>query len=300
MNRRNAAKQVQSKKRHALVSATRLFSGVDGAPRIVAVIPLSEDVDARSAASTLAESLDANTADCPEHGLWKLKYSFPSFNLAYRADCCRRAERFKTSLQFINVPYRHLYAALDACKSADYVLFVLSSTVEVDPWGDLLLRTLQAQGLPEVVSCVAPTTHPTTDAKARSAVLKSLLSFMHYFVPTQTRVFDLDTPADRINAVRALCEGRPADVRWREGRAWVLAEDVSWVDGVMGVTGVVRGAQLSANRLVHLPGYGDFQINKVSFNPPTYALSIVSDYVRVDHVRASPTTRKRERDIHGH
>ena len=29
------------------------------------------------------------------------------------------------------------------------------------------------------------------------------------------------------------------------------------------VTGVVRGAGLSANRLVHIPNYGDFQISKV-------------------------------------
>ncbi|KAJ7933768.1 ribosome biogenesis protein tsr1 [Mycena leptocephala] len=248
LNRRNNAKQAQALKRNALVSATRLFNGADGAPRIVAVIPLTEDISTRSTVSSLAETLDVPADDCPDHGLWKM-----------------RADRFKTSLQFLSVPYRQMYAALDACKVADYVVFVLSSTVEVDPWGDTLLRTLQAQGLPEVVTVLAP--NDTLDAKSRTGVLKSLLSFIQYFVPSQQRVFDLHTPADRLNTLRALAEGKPTDVRWREGRAWVLGETAKWEDGTLKVTGIVRGAPLSANRLVHIPNYGDFQISKIMSVP---------------------------------
>jgi pre-rRNA-processing protein TSR1 len=74
LNRRNNAKQGQTTKRQALVSATRVFNGVDGAPRIVAVIPLSEDVNARSTVSALSEALDTPADDCPEAGLWKLKF----------------------------------------------------------------------------------------------------------------------------------------------------------------------------------------------------------------------------------
>jgi len=133
--------------------------------------------------------------------------------------------------------------------------------VEVDQWGDTLLRTLQAQGLPDVVSVVPQGSH--FDAKTRPGILKSLLSFMQYFVPSQTRIFDLHISSDRLNALRALAEGKPTDVRWREGRAWILGESVSWQDGLLKVTGVVRGNSLSANRLIHLPNYGDFQIARV-------------------------------------
>jgi pre-rRNA-processing protein TSR1 len=142
------------------------------------------------------------------------------------------------------------------------VVFVLSPTIEVDIWGDTLLRTLQAQGLPAVVSVVA--SDPTLDVKTRPVILKSLLSFIQYFVPDQTRVFDLHVSSDRLNALRSLSEGKPDDVRWREGRAWVLGERSEWADGIMKVTGIVRGASLSANRLIHLPNFGDFQIDKVS------------------------------------
>jgi pre-rRNA-processing protein TSR1 len=195
-----------------------------------------------------------------------------------------RAERFKTSLQFLNVPYNSMYLALDACKVADYVVFALSPVVEVDNWGDVLLRTLQAQGLPDVVTVVSP--NDSLDSKARPAIIKSLLSFVQYFVPTQTRVFDLYTGSDRLNALRALSEGKPAEVRWREDRAWLVGEHVEWDDGVLRVTGFVRGAPLSANRLVHLPNYGDFQICKVStmlYNRAVIRLISVLDNVCPGH-----------------
>lgn len=155
-----------------------------------------------------------------------------------------------------------MYTALDACKVADYVVFALSSTIQVDVWGDTLLRTLQAQGLPDVVTVVAP--NDTLDPKSRTATLKSLLSFIQYFVPTQLRVFDLHASSDRLNAVRTVAEGKPADVRWREGRSWILAESSEWQDGTLAVTGVVRGAPMSPNRLIHIPNVGDFQVAKVN------------------------------------
>ncbi|KAF9484427.1 ribosome biogenesis protein tsr1 [Pholiota conissans] len=248
LNRKNSAKQTQLAKRSALFSASRVFNGADGAPRIIAVVPLTPDVSTKGVVSILAEVLDTSADDCPEDGIWKM-----------------RADRFKTSLQFRTLSYGNFYAALDACKVADYVLFVMSSSVEVDPWGDTLLRTLQAQGLPDVVSVVSPDT--SMDSKSRPGILKSLLSFIRYFFPDQTRVFDLHVGSDRLNALRSLSEGKPADVRWKEGRCTLLGERVEWEDGTLKVTGVVRGATLSPNRLVHLPNFGDYQVLKILSAP---------------------------------
>lgn len=200
--------------------------------------------------------------------------------------CTKRVDRFKTSLQFIQLAFGDFYASLDACKVADYVVFVLSSSVEVGAWGETVLRTLQTQGLPDVVSVVAPGHH--VDPKARVGVLKSLLSFMQYFVPEQSRVFDLNVLSDQLNTVRTLSEGKPRDVRWRQGRSWLLGESVSWADGNLAVTGVVRGAQFSPNRLVHLPNYGDFQVLKVRCFGFTY-ITELNPLPRLPH-RCSPRT----------
>lgn len=154
-----------------------------------------------------------------------------------------------------------MYATLDACKVADYVVFALSSEVEVDQWGDTLLRSLQAQGLPEVITVVSSST--PMEAKSKTGIMKSLLSFIQYFVPSQTRIYDIHTSSDTLNAVRALCEGKPEDAKWREDRTYILGENVEWDSGILGVTGVIRGAPLSPNRLIHIPNYGDFQVAKV-------------------------------------
>ncbi|KAF9257985.1 ribosome biogenesis protein tsr1, partial [Marasmius fiardii PR-910] len=255
LNRKNNAKQVQIKKRHALISATRLFSGVDGAPRIVAVVPLTEDISASATVKSLAATLEIEGEDVPEKGIWKM-----------------RADRFKTSLQFITVPYRDFYGALEACRVADYTILALSPTQEVDAWGDTLLRTLQAQGIPSVISVVSDSEE--VDAKSRPGILKSLLSFVQYFVPSQKKVYDLHSNSDRIGALRAMSEGKPEDVRWREGRSYVVGEDAEWSrdegedeNGTLKVTGIVRGTTLSPNRLVHIPNFGDFQILKIMSAP---------------------------------
>lgn len=64
---------MQQAKRASLVQATRIFSGADGAPRIVAVLPLSEDVNAKAIVTKFGEALGIDVSDCPEAGVWKMK-----------------------------------------------------------------------------------------------------------------------------------------------------------------------------------------------------------------------------------
>ncbi|KAH8834339.1 ribosome biogenesis protein tsr1 [Flagelloscypha sp. PMI_526] len=245
LNRRNHAKQIQAQRRQSVVDGKRFFSGVDGTPRTVAVIPLTPDekASARKTVAAIARALDMDDQDIPEEGLWRMS-----------------AQRFKTSLQFWILPYRKLYSSLDAAKVSDYVIFSLSPNVEVDKWGDTLLRTLQSQGLPDTLSIVP---------SSSSSIIKSLLSFMQYFYPDQSRVYDLTTGGEMITVARKLCEGTPGGVKWRDSRNWILGEETSFSeDGELKVTGYVKGSvPFSANRLVHLPGYGDFQVSKVVAAP---------------------------------
>lgn len=198
-----------------------------------------------------------------------------------------RAHRFKTSLQFIPVRYGRHWEALDAAKAADYVLFLLSSTVEVPEAGDILLRTLQAQGLPTVVSAIPPDLSTSSlDHKSRTTILKSLLSFMQYFDPSQGRVYDLSLPSDSLSTLRSLSEGRPGEMRWRSGRTWIVGESMQWVDETLKVTGIVRGSRLSANRLVHIPNFGDYQVTKVRVFIFFDCRASADDPRLIDHVRS--------------
>ncbi|KAF8331414.1 uncharacterized protein EI90DRAFT_3016408 [Cantharellus anzutake] len=172
----------------------------------------------------------------------------------------------------------------------------------LDDWGDTLLRSLQAQGLPTVVTVAADSSSTTPSSsfkKDRSPIMKSLLSFIQYFFPSQHRVHDLGPvciPSENsllsslhqnecLNALRSLCEGLPANARWRDGRMRLVADanegygsipSLSWEPnlqktgaaehddgeprGTLSVIGTIRGAPLSANHLIHIPNYDDFLI----------------------------------------
>jgi pre-rRNA-processing protein TSR1 len=62
-----------------------MFNGVDGAPRIVAVVPLCSDTSARDMAKSLVGGVDADmdTTNCPEFGVWRIRSVRIPFNTSY-------------------------------------------------------------------------------------------------------------------------------------------------------------------------------------------------------------------------
>src|SRR5882724_10179879 len=104
------------------------------------------------------------------------------------------------------------------------------------------------------------------NAKAWSAILKSLLS-IQYFILSQPWVYDLGTASssDPTSALHALCEGKLSNVHWRQGQSWLLGENVEWeaIDGgMLKVMGIICRT-LSTNSLIHIPNHGDLQLSTV-------------------------------------
>ena len=172
------------------------------------------------------------------------------------------------------LPPLSLYPTLDAALASDYVVILMSSTDEVQLEGEAILRSLQGQaGGGEIVACVqAPLSDPITP-QTKQLIHKSLLSFITYFFPSTPKIHSSDTPSEAALLARALCEGTPEGGAKGDGRAYLVAEGsygVQWAAGEDGETGslrvegTVRGGCLSADRLVHLPGHGDFQVELVS------------------------------------
>src|SRR4051812_34664770 len=134
-DRRNQARQKQQTKHKEHLRETNVFAGRDGAPRIVAVIPLCEDGDAATAIRCLCASLDIGT-EIPDEGIVRLD-----------------VDRFKQKVQYIALK-RNLVACLDAGKVADFVIFVLSPDQEVDALGEVIIRSVESQGLSTLLTVV--------------------------------------------------------------------------------------------------------------------------------------------------
>ena len=133
--RRNQAKQRRLANQQAHDKAANVFRGPDKAPRTVAVVPLCENVSAEVAVRSLCVELDV-TADIPSTGLMLVEI-----------------ERFKQKIEYI-VLQRDLLSVLDACRVADFVVFVMSSDEEVDGCGETILKSVESQGISNTVAVV--------------------------------------------------------------------------------------------------------------------------------------------------
>ncbi|KAF9070091.1 hypothetical protein BDP27DRAFT_1324276 [Rhodocollybia butyracea] len=258
-NRRNIAKQIQASKRQTMLDSKRLYAtGQKGLSRLVTVISLTPDIDCQAVVKKLAEVVGEEIIDG--------KLNTP---------------RFKTSIEFL-FPSSSFHATLSSLPVSDFLLLLLSPEVEADEAGETLMRTMQSLGVPNVVGVVAPSTAGGnfTPGKKLKEITKSLLSFTQYFVPSLTRLFDLSSASDSdaLNALRALCEPTPSQTQigWRVGRAYAVAETLSFEShndgeegekGRLAITGLVRGAALDPNRLVHVAGWGDYQVDKILSAP---------------------------------
>jgi pre-rRNA-processing protein TSR1 len=271
-DRRNRAKQMRLNKDSEHAKATNIFAGKDGAPRIVALVPLCSDISTAAAARSLNASLDIEE-EVPEAGWTRTN-----------------VDRFKQKLQYL-VVNRDLLACLDACRIADFVVFVLSAAEEVDAEGEHILKAVESQGISNTFTVVQGL-EKVEPAKTRSQVTGSLKSYITHWLPSTERVYSLDSRQESANLVRSLCTTTTKGVRWRDQRSYMFIEDISWQGGKSAIsedgtgevvlTGVVRGLGLKADRLIQVGDWGDFQVDKIVAAPLESKKKIKGDEMMVD------------------
>lgn len=135
LDRRNQARQKQQVKHKERIQATSIFAGQNGAPRHIAIVPLTADVDTNQAIHVLNESVDV-PGGASQDGIGRV-----------------RVERFRQNVMYIPAQ-RDLISALDACRLADFVVILLSAKEEVDETGELILRSIEGQGISNVQAVV--------------------------------------------------------------------------------------------------------------------------------------------------
>lgn len=135
LDRRNQARQKQQLKHQEKAHTTSIFNGQNGAPRQVAMIPLTVDLDMAAAIRALNESVDVSS-----------EVSGDSISRV-------RIDRFRQSVQYMPAKL-NLMNALDVSRMGDFVVLVLSAEVEVEEQGESLLRSIEGQGISNVIAVV--------------------------------------------------------------------------------------------------------------------------------------------------
>ena len=254
LGRKNQARQQRKAKYAENFNAAAVFAGHKGAPRIISVVALSPDVDVARAIRSLNEAVGIQNKS--DH------------------DFCTRIDRFRQNVHYLPVK-GNLLNVLDACRIADYVICIFSSTQELENHTDQTLRAIESQGVSNILTMVQDL-DGVGQAKNKSNKLSHLKSYISRFFPGQEKVLSLDNESECANAVRSFCNGMPKGIRWREDRSWMLIEDVRWPENQIGsttttsavITGFVRGRGLKPSRLVQIGDWGSFQIEKITKAPP--------------------------------
>ncbi|ERF74677.1 hypothetical protein EPUS_00807 [Endocarpon pusillum Z07020] len=252
--RRNQAKQLRMLHHEKRDNESSIFQGRDGLPKQVAVVPLSDKVDVHKAIEQLNSSVDI-TGQLQGSGTTAVKI-----------------ERFRRNLLYLPAKYE-LITALEICQLADWVVFVLSPEQQIGEDGDQYIRALEGQGITNVL-CVVQGLNDAIPPPRRSKVLTEAKSEMSRYFPNLDKLCVLDNPADCANVVRSLCTANSRGIRWRDERGWMLIENLKWKEAqndqqlsTAYISGTVRGKPLNPDRLVHIPGWGDFRVGQITEIP---------------------------------
>lgn len=256
-DRRNKKDQLKGNKISNSIKARALFTGTK-IDRIVTIVPLTQNLDPkiiiRQILSPVEESELVFSSAVTESNVQVITV---------------RVNRFKSSLKFILPDMSNLLSILDACKVADFVMFGLSSVEEVNEmYGEQIIRAVQAQGISSDY-CVLPdlvTNYPKKNLQLD--IYKSLLSFYEHFFPTCDKLFILENANDQLNILRNLCQKFPHRVTWRDSRGYMVADkldkiDINGEESMLVIEGIVRGNGFNPDTLVHIPGFGDKQIERI-------------------------------------
>lgn len=261
LERKNTAKQLKSKKIAESRLLRKVFEGAGAAEKIITVISLTQDVQASTILSQLLTSLNENEDD-------------PAIEFESPAVATLRLDRFKCDTKFILPNHTDLISILDAAKVSDYVIFGFSAQEEVaQDYGEQILRAVIAQGVATPIGVISNLVSAYPKKNLQADVRQSLDSYFNHFFPADDKLYALEHKNEAVNCLRNISQKLPKPVNWRDSRGYMVANDAYWhsVDGdengFIVVEGIARGTGFNSDRLVHLSGHGDFQLERIEQIP---------------------------------
>ncbi|KAI2580537.1 TSR1 ribosome maturation factor [Homo sapiens] len=236
VDQRHRASQLRKQKKEAVLAEKRQLGGKDGPPHQVLVVPLHSRISLPEAMQLLQDR-DTGTVHLNELG------NTQNFMLL--------CPRLKHRWFFTSARPGDLHVVLDMAKVADTILFLLDP---LEGWDSTALAVQGISGLPLKKQI-------DTRKKLSKAVEKR---FPH------DKLLLLDTQQEAGMLLRQLANQKQQHLAFRDRRAYLFAHAVDFVPseennlvGTLKISGYVRGQTLNVNRLLHIVGYGDFQMKQI-------------------------------------
>ncbi|KAM9321008.1 pre-rRNA-processing protein TSR1 homolog [Gastrophryne carolinensis] len=260
LDRRHKANQIRRQRKDAVLSEKRHLGSKDGPPHLVVVVALHAGV----ATDSLLNLVRGGEGD--------ILHEDDGKGCTFALICPKLKQRWS----FVHADRGDLHSLLDLAKVADTLLFILDPQEGWDSYGDYCLSCLFAQGLPSYALAVQGMNE--IPIKKRTDVKKQLSKLIEKRFP-DAKLFHLDAAAEAGILLRQMATQKQRHLAFRSRRSYLLAQKVDFQPsdtGLMGtlkVSGYVRGQELDVNGLVHIVGFGDFQMSQIDAPPDPYPLN---------------------------
>nr|XP_022302874.1 pre-rRNA-processing protein TSR1 homolog isoform X1 [Crassostrea virginica] len=263
-DRKHHADQIRKQKREEVLSLKRSRGGNLSPPHFVVVLSLHEGIDVSGVLEVLKSCDESAIVTQNEQGV--IHVSIP---------------RFKQRVSLYVPEFANLYAVLDSVKVADSVLGILSPEGGIDEYGERILRCLFGQGLPAVTFVSQGL--KKLGGKKLSETRKFLQKKIERWFPHE-KLHSLDSEQDGLLVMRSITNHKIRPVHYRDNRPHLIAEEIQFEleneespTGTLRVTGYLRGKNMSVNGLVHILGWGDFQMKQIDSKTDPYPLNPQSE-----------------------
>lgn len=150
------------------------------------MIPLTTDVYADDIVKKLITPADLQSDD-----------DSMAFDVATPSVNNFKVRKFKSNLKVIVPDMSDFINILDSAKIADFVVFGLSGTSEVDPqFGEQIVRALELQGIASYMGVVSNLSQVHEKEKFQLDVKQSLESYFKHFFPNEDRIYNLEKSSE--------------------------------------------------------------------------------------------------------
>jgi pre-rRNA-processing protein TSR1 len=266
-NRKNAAKVSQRNKRQILLDQARIFSGINGAPKIVTIIPISP-CDGNKLSMDLLNVLSSPVAQTADD---------ESFRHVTKNCAFHRSERFRSNFLF-TACNRKLLDILPLVSVSDFLILAINaSDVNVDEWARQCLKSICAYGIPNLLPVFVPEHDAPDSASNASSSKKHQAAKKEWseFFKSQygcTKVHDVSNVGERYELERIISQQQLKPIHWRDSHPYMVSNSVSFQPqegssnsseeiGMLVIKGHMRGSKpFSANHDVYVHGYGQFPL----------------------------------------
>uniref|UniRef100_A0A1J3JM36 Pre-rRNA-processing protein TSR1-like protein n=1 Tax=Noccaea caerulescens TaxID=107243 RepID=A0A1J3JM36_NOCCA len=263
-------KMLREQKRAAVLKEKRASGGINSAPRVIVLFPLSASVDLNSLGEDVLKLLSTDD----ESGVTS---SSSSSTVA--------SSEYKLRATVLKAPHGDLLTCMEMAKVADLLAFVASgnSPLEentsnfIDSFGRQCLSVFRSIGLPSTTVLIRDL---PTELKKKNEMKKTCASQLASEFPEDCKFYPADT-RDELHKFMWLFKAQRLTVpHWRSQRPYIVAHKVGMLvdDESSGkctllLSGHLRVRKLSVNQLVHVSGVGDFQLSKVEVMKDPFPLN---------------------------